>query len=61
VPGSGHGLGGSPIPPAPARAGACAGERSGSVVGSMAYIIDRDAGSRGYRGNQSLQMRAGRV
>ena len=46
-----------PIPPAPARAGACAWERSGSVVDGAACIIDRDTGGRGI-GNQSLQMRA---
>jgi hypothetical protein len=46
-----------PIPPAPARAGACAWERSGSVVDGTAYIIDRDTGSRGYR-NRSLPVRA---
>ena len=49
MPGSGQGLSGSPIPPVPARAGACAWERSGPVVDGTAYIIDRDTGSRGYR------------
>ena len=51
VPRAGFGAraGRRPISPAPARAGACARERSGSVVGGAACITGRDAGGRGYR------------
>ena len=51
VPRAGFGAraGRQPIPPAPARAGACAWERSGSVVDGAACIIGRGTGGRGYR------------